>query len=180
MSSLLVLFCPYPLLSDVEMFQLSAVLYSGTRWSTGRTDCFHFLCDVLMFCFVFWFSAIFVFLIFWIDNFLMHPAFKIPAMTSVLPQKPSLTIICVIPAITGLHHLREKPSLLSHRLRFGRFPWRCLWKMEGEGGYVVPQGVSWRHQWSPLPLGKAQNVTHAEEWPPREINSWIRRCHNND
>lgn len=99
----------------------------------------------------------------------------------VLPQKPSFAIMCVFPAIIGLHHMTDKLVLLPHRLHFGWLPWRCLWKMEGLGGInAVPQGVSWRHQWSPLSLGKAQNVTRTEEWPTREISPWIRRRHNNN
>lgn len=187
----------WSLLSTLLVLWLASVLYLmcpkvNFSCSIGRTQCFYFLCDVLMlFALFFQFSTIFLLLMLWIGLFFkIHAALKSPAVTSVLLEKPSFTIICLIPAIIGFHHLTDKPVLLPHRLCFGRLPWHCLWKMEGWwlcvcvcvcggwGGFlrVYPDGINDL----PLPLGEAPNVTHAEEWSPRETSPWIGCCHNNN
>lgn len=128
---------------------------------------------VMYFCLGFLVFRHFVLLSLWIDSSLMHAALKFLAVASVLPQKPSFTIICVIPAIIRVAPPdRQAFPLLSHRLCFGRLPWHGHWKMEGKSN-VAPRGVSWRNHWLSLPLGEAQNVKHTDKWPPLDIDPWI-------
>lgn len=130
-------------LSTLPLIGLTSVLLPPCRSSLIVPRTF-FWCQIvlwknLQFLFSLWSTFVYGFLVFshfvllslWLDSPLMHPALIFQAVTSVLPQKPSLTIICVIPAIIRVAPPdRQAVPLLSHRLRFGRLPWHGLWKME--------------------------------------------------
>lgn len=64
----------------------------------------------------------------------------------------------------------RQAALVSLKLCFGWIPWHSLWKINGVRGVnVVPQSISWQHQWSPLTLEKAQ-MSHVQK------NGHLKKC----